>query len=145
MIAVAVVACIVVAVYFMTNPKTGDRIQEGDVNGVGIRFVTEITSDSETVTVKWVNSTSDEVVYGEPYDIERLENSEWISCAKTETFFNLPGYSLRAGKSAEKEYGLSNFDLTQPGEYRFVADYHFDKDRPITEDKSYTVWAVFTI
>lgn len=139
------VACIAVAACFMTNPKKGYTPQEGDANGVGIRLVTEITADSETVTVKWVNSTSDEVVYGEPYDIERLENGEWISCAKIETFFILPGYSLRAGKSAEKEYGLSNFNLTQPGEYRFVANYHFDKDRPITEDESYKVWAAFTI
>ena len=61
-ITVAVVACIVVAVCFMTNPKTGYMIQEGDANGVGIRLVTEITAESETVTVKWVNSTSDEAV-----------------------------------------------------------------------------------
>ena len=144
-IVVAVVACVVVAVCFLTNPKSDYSPQEGDAQGVGVRIVTDISPKSNSITIEWVNSTAYEAVYGDAYDIQHLENGEWISCAIDEVFFHMPGYSLQAGGSVKKDCSLTNYNLTQPGEYRFTAKCHFTKDVPITEDESLMVWAAFKI
>lgn len=144
-IIVAVTACIVVAVCFLTNPRTEYTPQDGDVQGIGVRLKTEVSAESESITVRWENSTPYEAVYGDAYDIERLENGEWISCAVNEINFYMPAYSLRPRSSAEKEYSLANYNLTQAGQYRFTARCHFSKNVPITEEESFMVWAAFII
>lgn len=144
-VVVAVVACVVVAVCFLTNPRADYTSQEGDAQGIGVRILSEVSVGSEKITIEWVNSTPHEAVYGDAYDIEYLENGEWISCAVNEVVFHMPAYSLRPRNSAQRDYSLTNYDLTQPGKYRFSANCHFDKDKPITEEESFTVWTAFTI
>ena len=91
----AVIACVVLSVCFLTNPPTEkedstpkpsiDNLQKPsgeiftDYKGVYVTVDSIYTIvDGDTVfNLVWHNETDKEVLYGEPYSIERQEGDEW--------------------------------------------------------------------
>lgn len=117
-----------------------------DFPGIETRIAQVYTEDGKTkLKIIWSNNTDYEVMYGEPYAIQRLDGNEWISCSKDEmTAFVTVGYALKAGKEISKTYTISDlFDVSQPGTYRFKSScsvYIDGKDR-----QDCALWADFTL
>jgi len=84
------------------------------------------------------------VTYGEPYAIERLEGSQWVSCAKQEeTVFITIGYLLEPGKEHTKTYRISDlFDVSKPGTYRFKTTCYVAAKG---KSEDCTLWAEFAV
>ena len=127
-IIVSIIACISVAVCFLTNPIRGKMpkgftiVESGsDIEGLSISVQdVELDTADAHLSVKWKNKSGVEIEYGCPYDILYLENGEYVSCAKTDLAFTLIAYFLGNGASTTVNYGLTEFDLTRSGSYRFI-------------------------
>ena len=149
-IIVSIIACVAVAVCFLTNPVRG-KIPKGftivesgsDIDGLSISVQdVELDTADAHLSVKWKNKSGATIEYGCPYDILYLENGEYISCAKTDLAFTLIGYSLGSGASTTVNYGLTEFDLTRSGSYRFIVD--ASKDVPGDRENK-DLWIDFEI
>lgn len=137
-IVVAVIACIAVAIGFMTNPdnksenpSTPFTATEGSSSHLGVKMtVTDLNleGDDPTVTVEWSNGIENTVLFGEQFDILYCENGRWESCLKpdTENFSHLLLYTLEPGSKKEMVYHINNFDLSRQGDYRVSATYELD-------------------
>ena len=117
-----------------------------DFPGIETRIAQVYTEDGKTkLEVIWSNNTDYEVMYGEPYAIQRLEGNEWVSCSKDEmTAFITVGYALNAGKEISKTYTISDlFDVSQPGTYRFKSSCSVSVDGKDRQDCA--LWAEFIL
>jgi len=117
-----------------------------DFPGVETRIAQVYTEDGKTkLKVIWSNNTDHDVMYGEPYTIQRLDENEWVSCSKDEmTAFITVGYALKAGKEISKTYTISDlFDVSQPGIYRFKTNCSVSVDGKGWQDCA--LWAEFTV
>lgn len=147
LLAAALLACMVGCKPF--EEKNLHLTQGGcytDFPGVEIRVAQVYTGEDKTkLEVIWSNHTSYEVVYGEPYAIQRLDGNEWVSCSKNAlTAFFTVGYALKAGKEISKTYTISElFDVSQPGTYRFKSSCSVYAEGNTSQDC--TLWAEFTI
>ena len=93
------------------------------------------------------NKTKYEVTYGSSYAIELEKDGEWISRQKIDNLvFNSIGYLLKAGKTEEKTYNLTDtFDITEKGTYRLITDcFVYDKGKG-GESTKCTLWAEFSV
>lgn len=118
-----------------------------DFPGVEVRIKEMHIEDGKTVlTVVWSNQTEYNVLYGEPYAIERLVNGQWVSASKhvENATFTAIGYMLHTGQEQTKGYAVSwIFDVSAPGTYRFKTS--CSVEAPETARKECTMWAVFTV
>ena len=127
-----------------------DPVANGEVHtdfpGVETR-VAQVYTEEEKIKLEviWSNNTDHEVMYGEPYAIQRLDGNEWVSCSKDEmTSFITVGYALKAGKEISKTYTISDlFDVSQPGTYRFKSSCSVSVDGKGWQDCA--LWADFTL
>lgn len=102
--------------------------------------------DKKTVILTvWQNYTDHAVHYTAAYTIERSENGQWVSCAKTqELSFIEIAYVLEPGRVENRGYDLTQYyDISAPGTYRFSADYHIQGNAGSGEKGS--LWAEFTV
>ena len=127
-----------------------DPLAHGEVHtdfpGVEIRIAQVYTEEGKNkLKVIWSNNTDYEVMYGEPYAIQRLDGNEWVSCSKDEmTAFTTVGYALKAGKEISKTYSISDlFDVSQPGTYRFKSNCSVSVNGKGWQDCA--LWADFTL
>lgn len=99
---------------------------------------------TEILTV-WQNYTDHAVHYTAAYTIERSENGQWVSCAKTqELSFIEIAYVLEPGRVENRGYDLTQYyDISVPGTYRFSADYYVHENEGSGEQGS--LWAEFTV
>ncbi len=110
-----------------------------DFEGVNIKITDVLwNKDSIELEVDWINDTDYEVLYGDSYSIEFKDGSEWVSAQKTdELYFNTIGYILKAKKTQQKVYNLTDsFDISKAGTYRFKTDcyiYNNGKNEKTTE------------
>ena len=156
-IIVAVIACIAVAIGFMTNPdkknenpSTSFTATESGASHEGVRMtVTDLNleGDDPTVTVEWSNKLENTVLFGEPFDLLYCENGKWESCLKpdTDNFFHLPLYMLNPDGKKEMVYHIGNFDLSKSGDYRVVANYELDIYQNMALSRVLSAYAGFSI
>lgn len=110
--------------YFMTNiSKTnGDEInlkitlKENTLSSVGLTMIVENLSDRD-------------LQYGNPYSIEKYENSYWKSAPTiNDLYFTMPAFSLKKGELKELninwEYGYGKLK----GKYRIVKDFDYKEN-----------------
>ena len=125
---VALIALVLVAVCFLTNPPSDDENNGVNPSGeiftdydgvyVSIKSI-DINAGGHTVfNLIWHNQTSNEVMYGEPYFIERLEGDEWVNVPSEELTFTAIGLLLRPNSTAYKSYSTQRFDISKSGTYR---------------------------
>ena len=122
---------------------TGDTYS--DFDGISIQASgIYIYPDKTTIVVNWRNDTAYSVKYGESFEIERLENGEWVSCALMDTAFDTIAYELRAEKLDSKVYTLTEmYDVSKPGTYRFLSTCSVDTGEG--ESTECSVWAEFIL
>lgn len=116
-----------------------------DFDGISIQASgIYINPDKTTIVINWRNDTAYSVKYGESFEIERLENGEWISCALMDTAFDAIAYELRAKELDSKEYTLTEMhDVSKPGTYRFLSTCSVEIDEGKSTECS--VWAEFIL
>ena len=156
-IIVAVVACVAVAVCFLTNPpqKDDDSMSPHgeiytDYEGVyiTIKSIEKNEGGQNIFNVVWHNETSKEVIYGEPYYIERLEGTEWVDAASEGLAFDGIGLLLRPNSTADKTYSSQRFDISKSGTYRLRVSFSVDEgdgDRRYEELNSWVEFKVGSI
>ena len=93
------------------------------------------------------NNTDDDYSYGNPYSIEKEEESIWYELKPIkELFFTLPAYVLKAKESTEIEINWeSTYGKLTPGKYRIVKGVFREIDVPIEEEDIVYISAEFTI
>ena len=132
----------------IVNPETKGPdfvagVSHTDYSGMEIR-VERMQNDQELV-ISWDNQTDFDVIYGEAFTIERLEEDEWVRCDMREmTAFEAIGYLLQAGQTKEETYHLSfYYDMSAPGTYRFLTECYI-QEKPENSTKC-QLWAEFTV
>lgn len=111
--------------------------------------ITDFIWNSEKIelVVNWINNTPYEVLYGEPFDIQRENDGEWSSCLTLDNFaFNMIGYMLSSKTSRVKDYGLTDiFDIYENGKYRFKTDCLIYENGKNGEKTKCDLWVEFTV
>ena len=149
----AVVACVAVAVCFLTNPpqKQDDKSMSphGDIytdyEGVyiTIKSIDKDEGGQNIFNIVWHNETDKEITYGEMYTVEYKVGEEWMDTDfDEERYFNTIGYSLRKNKTASKSYTAEHLDISKRGTYRFMVPFSVKEGDKYV---SYKTWAEFTV
>ena len=148
----AVVACVVVAVCFLTNPpqKDDDSMSPHgeiytDYEGVyiTIKSIDKDEGGQNIFNIVWHNETDKEITYGEMYTVEYKVGEEWMDTDfDEERYFNTIGYSLKKNKTASKSYTAEHLDLSKSGTYRFMVPFSVKEGDKYV---SYKAWAEFTV
>lgn len=126
-IAVAVVACIVAGVFFLTDPGRSDSPKQestSELSGLSLEIKHIETSGPDPyITVEWKNETGQDIVYGEEFYIFFSADGRWENARIEENYiWNTLGHYLSSGQRAEKKYHLNGFIMTEPGKYRFETE-----------------------
>ena len=149
----AIVACVAVAVCFLTNPpqKQDDKSMSPhgeiytDYEGVyiTIKSIDKDEGGQNIFNIVWHNETDKEITYGEMYTVEYKDGEEWMDTAfDEERYFNTIGYSLRKNKTASKSYTAEHLDISKRGTYRFMVPFSVKEGDKYV---SYKTWAEFTV
>ena len=149
----AVVACVAVAVCFLTNPpqKQDDKSMSphGDIytdyEGVyiTIKSIDKDEGGQNIFNIVWHNETDKEITYGEMYTVEYKSGEEWIDTDfDEERYFATIGYSLKKNKTVLKSYTSEHLDISKSGTYRFMVPFSVKEGDKYV---SYKTWAEFKV
>lgn len=162
LIVVAIISVVVVAICFMTNPKTYDGsadppkeylennkygikniITGSEYEGVSIQPITiSMSGDSRYIELLWENQTDKPVSFGEPSYIYRKDGNEWIECKLPENYaWHMIAYMLNPQDTTTHKYGLYGYEEFTTGKYRFETYFSFDGN----SQKSHKVWIEFEL
>jgi beta-lactamase regulating signal transducer with metallopeptidase domain len=149
-IIVAVIACVAVAVCFLTDPPTDNRnnLDTASINTEyeGVYISLESFDRNEggayVFNVLWHNTTGTEVTYGMPFSIQYYDGREWVSTATKELVFTTQGFLLKPHTTKAMQYTSDYFDLSKSGSYRLLVPFSVKEG---SEYKSYRTWVEFYI
>ncbi|TCT15607.1 hypothetical protein EDC18_103315 [Natranaerovirga pectinivora] len=105
-----------------------DTVETSELEGVWIETEYEIyPTGTMSVKAKWFNTTDDEMMFGEPFTLEKKVNDDWEKVTKETVnmyFFHMIGYPLQSNQSRWHTYNLHFYTegLTE-GEYRINTDF----------------------
>ena len=148
----AIVACIALAVCFLTNPPSDvppdappvvDLAVETEYPGIYLTIdKIEINSSGNMIfRTTWHNSTDKQAMYGNPFAIQYKGNNGWEAVDKTEDrVFTTEGILLHPNSDRSKIYNADYYDLSRAGTYRLIASFSV-----MREDGNYKTWAQFTV
>lgn len=102
--------------------------------------------DKTTLVINWENNTEHSITYTDAYQIERLENGQWVCCAPQDPTSSLTianAHELSANELDAYGYILSETcDISKPGTYRFLTTCTINAG----EEKTVcSLWAEFII
>ena len=148
-IVVAVVASIVVAVCFLTNPKQDIELgissqkSGSDLNGVSLEIVdADLSAPDPYIIVDWKNDTDIKLSFGEQFAIYYNQEGTWENCSiEEDPVWNLPAYMFGANSTVKHTYKLNGQIMTHPGEYRFEAPFTIDGKN----ETKYSAWIEFEL
>ena len=148
----AVIACVAVAVCFLTNPLTEEENKEvtpteelfTEYEGVYISIKSiDTNAGGHTVfNVVWHNETNEEVQFGDPYSIQRKEGDEWVNTSSTELIFLTHAHILNPDSTVYKSYSTQRFDISQSGTYRLKVSFDIKKSGVY---ETYHTWIEFKV
>lgn len=152
-IILAVIACIAVAIGFMTNPVDEEKNAADNINvvnsvseldGLSVEIINSDFSDfSPYIEIEWKNDTEKDLLFGEEHRFYREVNGEWQDCNENgSSIFHSIGYMLGSGKTFTKKYGIMHQDMSEAGRYRFVSHC---SEQGSNADIEYEVWIEFEI
>ncbi len=147
-IIVSVIALIVTAVCFLTNPKDKADLENLGITGtvsaaecedVEFKFLKgSVDKRNPYIEVEWVNNTDDALCFGEEFKLffegEELPLAEGYS-------WNLPLYTVNKGGKSTQEISLSGFDVSRSGNYRLEKEFFLDSN----SDKKYKAYVEFIV
>lgn len=155
-IIIAVIASIVTAVCFMTNPISNNNTKSdntklsfvatntgSDIDGISISIKSiSLSGKAPNITVEWKNDTDKTVYFPESFEIYKYKNGTLVSCATEELIFNSIANILMPHKTREMQYPLSSFDLSKADYYYFRVKVDNNKyvwaDFELTQEKTYS-------
>ena len=152
-IIMAVATCIVLAVCFLTNPATDNKIENmggvtnitigSEYEGVSINFETaSFSGESRYIELLWENKTDKQVFFGEPCYIYKKHGNEWVECKLPENYaWTMIAYLLNADSTTTHKYGLYGYEDFTAGKYRFETYFSFEENR----QENYKVWIDFEL
>ncbi|MGI6279633.1 MAG: hypothetical protein ACOYJS_03620, partial [Acutalibacteraceae bacterium] len=127
-ITISIVAVFVLLLWFFANPLDNAmkheplEIQQSKSYVAGISAIVknyDLSGEKPYIEVLWKNEDQFEHFFGKAINIlYRNENGEYISCAKEDHSYELLSVYLTANETKTIKYDVSNFDLSNPGEYR---------------------------
>ena len=118
-------------------PESGSEL-----DGVSLDIVSsDFSGDDPFIKIRWKNDTSDQISFGEMFELYYNENGKWKDSSTKEHFWLLPAYMLLPGSKYDKIYKLSEYDISKPGVYRFEAKFNIHGQN----DVHYKVWIDFEI
>ena len=150
-IIVAIIAIIIAAVCFLTNPKASkyeSGIVPGTVNiytdydGVylSVKSIDTNVDGHKVFNIVWHNETSQDITYGEMYSIEYKDGDEWKYVINPEDiYFITIGYLLKPYSTEVKSYSTQRFELSKNGTYRLCS--HFSDG----DGSQYNTWVEFEV
>ncbi len=114
-----------------------------DMEDIFVRLNGIYTDNGETdLVVTWFNESEFSVTGGDVYDIQRLENGDWVSCALQDS--TATPVVLSPGKITNKRYEITDlYDLTIPGAYRYLTSCQVSQGNGM--QKECNMWAQFEI
>lgn len=147
-ILVSVIALIVTAVCFLTNPKDKWQSENFGITGtvaaaecedVEFAFLKgSVDKRNPYIEVEWVNNTDDALCFGEEfklfYDGEEVPLNEGYG-------WNLPLYTVNSGGKSTQKLSLSGFDVSRSGNYRLEKEFFLDSET----DKKYKAYIKFVV
>ena len=146
---VAIVASIVVAVCFLTNPKEDTELgifsqkSGSDLNGVSLEIVdADLSAPDPYVVVEWKNDTDIKLSFGEQFVVYYNQGNTWENCGiEKDPVWNLIAYMFDANSTVKHTYKLNGQIMTQPGKYRFEAPFTIDGKN----ETKYNAWIEFEL
>ena len=144
----SVIALIVTAVCFLTNPK--DKVEAGNLGITGSVSAAEcedvefkfskgnVDKHNPYIEVEWVNNTDDALCYGEEFKL--FYEDEEIPLAE-DYVWNLPLYTVNSGGTSTQKLSLSGFDVSRSGNYRLEKEFFLDSE----SDKKYKAYVEFVV
>ena len=126
-ITVAIIACIILAVTFLTDPKISnitDQSNYSQLDGISVEIASsDFSAPDPYIKIKWKNTTTHNIIYGEEFYIYYYNNGTWEDCRVSEDYyFYTIAIHLSPYSSSEHKYYLNGLIMTQPGKYRFETD-----------------------
>lgn len=84
----------------------------------------DFSSDPPYLEIEWINTTKQDLVFGESYCIYRENNGTWERIEFREGYgvFNAVGILLHANSSRTHTYRFWGLDMAHPGKYRLESD-----------------------
>ena len=148
-VVIAIVASIVVAVCFLTNPKQDTDLgissqkSGSDLKGITLEIIdTDLSTPDPFIKVKWTNDTDKKITYGEEFYIYQNINDAWEDCRNdSNSAWDLVGYWTLPNSTSEKDYHLNGLIMTQTGKYRFETEFSVDG----VSDQKYKAWIEFEL
>lgn len=145
----AVIACAAVAVCFLTNPKKYDlqgvenQFCNSDLAGVSVKIVDcDLSAPDPFLEIEWTNHTSKEIVFGEAFAIYQNIDGKWDNCSITpDPIWYSIAYIAKPLNTARHKYKLNGQIMTQPGKYRFEAEFFVDNEA----ETKYKAWIEFEL
>ncbi len=128
-ILVAMLTSITLAVCFLTDPISKPKDENTNFNvlstvssypGISLELSSVI---GQEITVTWINDADQEMEFGNPFKLYRLEGEEWVEPLRGHTVFELPAYPLSPGKKASHVYSIDHYDVSIAGLYRFESEF----------------------
>lgn len=157
-ICVALVLSIVASVCLLTNPLTDKENKEGttdaqvissgsDIEGVSLELVNlnleETIKDTPYIEVKWKNENNESYTCGEPFNILKKVDGEWVNIRHGDAVFTMIGYMIPKHGDFTHKYSLWNIEIDSPGTYRFNST--FLRDKGDTTPTQYSAWIDFEV
>lgn len=94
-----------------------------DMEGVSISVKTYSLQDEiPNIEILWKNETPYDATYGLGYDIQKMVDGEWVSCATEDIIVPSIACIMHSGEENPQIYNLSYFDIDKGAEYRFTAE-----------------------
>lgn len=136
----AVVACAVVAVCFLTSPKTTPTVTDCGTpdEDVTIRVTElELEGDDPHITVRWKNESEHTVLLSGATSLWHEDIPQTAGTAFPSLSFR--EHELKAGASSAETYDLRNYTFKQAGTYRLNITFTKEQSEP------QNAWVIFTV
>jgi len=147
-IAVAIIASVVVAICFLTDPQSELNVVKkqksgSELDGLSLKIVSIDTSAPDPyITIQYKNGTSNDLFYGDEHYFYRKVNDSWEDCrVNTISGWDSVAHLIFPDAAREHTYGLNGKIMRQPGIYRFETECSVE-GKPETQ---YKAWIEFEL
>ena len=147
-IIISVVALIVMAICFLTNPKGEEKtenlgitgsVSAAECEGVELEFLKgSVDKHNPYIEVEWINNTDDTLCFGEEFKL--FYDGEEVPLAE-DYGWTLPLYMINSGGKSTQKLSLSGFDVSRSGNYRLEKEFFLDSN----SDKKYKAYVEFVV
>lgn len=131
---------------FFENQEHG--FLPAELEGLSLQIIdADFSGDPPYLEVEWINTTKQDLTFGESYCIYRENNGTWERMEFREGYgaFDAVGILLHANSSRTHTYRFWGLDMAHPGKYRLETDCMNDISNPEDYRQEYTVSLEFEL